>query len=68
MNPFSAAIHNDLGVVLTKVHNNLGIALARKGKLEDAEAHFKEALRIRSGFMGAQQPQKDISPPDEVTS
>jgi len=53
MNPFSAAIHNDLGVVLTKVHNNLGIALARKGKLEDAEAHFKEALRIRSGFMGA---------------
>jgi Flp pilus assembly protein TadD len=35
------------------VHNNLGIALAQKGKLEDAEVHFKEALRIRPGFVRA---------------
>jgi len=36
-----------------EVHNNLGIALARKGRLEDAEGHFKEALRLRPDFAGA---------------
>ncbi len=36
-----------------EAHNNLGIALARKGKIEDAVAHFREALRIKPDFVDA---------------
>jgi len=36
-----------------EAHNNLGIALARKGRIEDAVVHFREALRIRPDFVGA---------------
>ena len=40
-------------VIWTRTHNNLGIALARKGKIEDAVVHFREALRIKPDFVGA---------------
>jgi Flp pilus assembly protein TadD len=55
---FSRALRLNSGYA--EVHNNLGIALARKGKLKDAEAHFKEALLIRPGFMGARNNLKKI--------
>ncbi len=34
-------------------HNNLGFALARKGKLSEASAHFNEAIRISPQFADA---------------
>ena len=34
-------------------HNNLGVALGGQGKLEDADAHYREALRIAPDFAEA---------------
>ena len=42
MNPFSAAIHNNLGVALTK-----------QGKFDDAIRHYREALRIDPEYRSA---------------
>src|SRR5207249_933234 len=32
------------------VHNNLGNALAASGRLEDAAAHYREAIREKPGY------------------
>jgi Flp pilus assembly protein TadD len=32
------------------IHNNLGGALVAAGRLDEAEAHFSEALRLRPDF------------------
>ncbi len=32
------------------LHNNLGIALGKKGRLQEAIAHFQQALRIKSAY------------------
>ena len=35
------------------IHNYLGVALAEQGKIEEAMAHYAEALRIKPDFAGA---------------
>ena len=35
-------------------HNGLGAALMRRGESADAIEHFREALRLRPGYAGAQ--------------
>jgi Flp pilus assembly protein TadD len=37
-----------------KAHNSLGAVLAYVGNLDEAIAHFTEALRIKPGFIKAQ--------------
>jgi tetratricopeptide (TPR) repeat protein len=36
-----------------EVHNNLGVALVRLGRRDEAIAHFREALRLQPGDIGA---------------
>jgi Flp pilus assembly protein TadD len=37
-----------------EAQNNLGVALARQGRLNEAIFHFTEALRLKPGFLKAQ--------------
>jgi Flp pilus assembly protein TadD len=36
-----------------EAHNNLGVALARQGKINEAIAHFSEAVRLKPDYMQA---------------
>jgi lipoprotein NlpI len=36
-----------------KAHNNLGVALFRKGDIEGAISHFREAVRINPDYVYA---------------
>jgi Tfp pilus assembly protein PilF len=38
-----------------EVYCNLGLAMAREGKIDEAVASFREALRLKSGFSTAHQ-------------
>ena len=47
-------LDNTVGASLTILaHNNLGLALAQEGKLDEAVAHYSEALKIRPDLFKA---------------